>query len=158
MEGQKQEEKKVEEAGKSDIKDILVLTYGDEFMTGVAKTICEALGAVHYNLSDDVYEKIGNYVGRAEYILIGTNKEQSELEFVLRSTLKEKDLKDKKTALFLLDQEETKKELERAFLKWYPEARLLPTFTMQSNESLNKELGRMNGWLTSVLNFEMAGH
>ena len=138
------------------MKKIVVLTYGDKMMTGMAQTICDSVGAVHYAISQEETERIKTSVNEAEYILIGTSKGVPELEFTLRNTLEKEELSGKKTALFLLNQEEEAEVFETEFTAWYPKAVMLPTFTMQSYSNLYDELGRMNGWLTTVLTYNAA--
>ena len=153
---EKEEEQKSETIGKvSEEERIVVLTYGDQMMTGMARTICDSIGAVHYALSGTKAELMKNAVKKGEYILIGTSKDVLELEFTLRNCLEEEELAGKKTAFFLLNQEENVEDFEGKFKEWYPEAELLPTFTMEKEANLQDELGRMNGWLTTIMTYGM---
>ena len=154
MDGSMAEEEIVEtDSSKEEKEKILVLTYGDKIMTGMAQTICDSIGADHHTISQEETDSIKTSVNEADYILIGTSKEVLELEFAIRNCVDEKELSGKKTALFLLNQEEEKETFETEFMEWYPEAELLPTFTMRSNANLQEELGRMNGWLTTIMTY-----
>jgi len=157
--GNKQDKKPAEEKetiGQASEKEekILVLTYGDSIMMGAAETICDLIGAVHYDLKGEDADTMKEDLQDAEYILIGTTKGISELEFTLRNKLKEEELAGKKTALFLINREEETEEYEGKLLEWYPKAELLPTFTMDAKENLLDELGRMNGWLTTIMTYK----
>ena len=134
-------------------EDIIILTYGDAVMTGIARTICDSVGASHYRLRDKDSEDLKEALEEAECILLGTTKSIEELEFALRNQWKPEDLAGKKLALFLLNREEEPEEYEEKLLEWYPKLELLPTFTMETEENLLDELGRMNGWLTSVMTY-----
>lgn len=137
---------------------ILVLVFGDKMMTGLANTVCDAIGAVSFSPFSDTDEERKNAIKEAEYLLIGTDKEELEWEFSLRKSLDEADMKEKRIALFLVGQTEKAKQYEDKLKKWYPEAVLLPTFTMEKEENLQEELGRMNGWLTTIMTYEMIHH
>lgn len=164
MEGEKEtgEQDTTETIGKvSDEEEkekILVLVCGDKMMTGLASTVCDAIGAVSFPLSSAMDEEIKNAIKEAEYLLIGTDKEVLEWEFSLKKCLDEADIKEKRIALFLVGQTEKAKQYEDKLKKWYPEAVLLPTFTMEKEENLQEELGRMNGWLTTIMTYEMTHH
>ena len=146
-----------DENGQKEEEQILVITYGDSLLTGLAQTICDSMGASCYNLSDGdgnhSNETLKELVEESDLILIGTEKEILELEFALRNRLAAEDLADKKTALFLIDREEDSKLYEEKMRECYPDAELLSAFTMNTKENLQDELGRMNGWLTSVLTY-----
>jgi len=133
--------------------EIVVLIYGDTFMTGVARTICDSIGARFFDLAKEQPETMEEPVQKAEYVLIGTTKAVPELELALRNRLEEEQLAEKKTALFLINREEETEEYEEKLLEWYPKAELLPTFTMESTENLQNELGRINGWLTTLMTY-----
>jgi hypothetical protein len=157
--GNQKTREQVETVGPIKEKYILVLTYGDVFMKGVAKTICDSIGAVHYTLDQNETDReAGNRkaaVKDADYILLGTTKPVSELEFKLRNHLEKEELEGKKMALFIINQQEEPEEYEKKLLEWCPDMELLPTFTMETKENLQDELGRMNGWLTSVMTYGM---
>ena len=145
------------DAEKDEEKEILVLTYGKNVMTGMAATICDKIGAVHLDLTkrnEEGKEELREAIEEAEYILIGTDKQISEFEFMVRNLLAEEMLEDKKIALFLVDQEKDAELFEQNFTEWYPRAELLPTFTMQLGTNIQDELGRMNGWLTTILTYD----
>lgn len=154
----KENEKTTETIGQvaqeTEPENIIVLTYGENILNGIGETICEAIGAVHYTIAQNHIGEIKEAVAKAEYILIGTNRNETELEFALKNCLVSSDLEEKKTALFLIDQMEKKELYEERFAGWYPEAQLLPSYTMESGNNLYDELGRMNGWLTTILTYD----
>ena len=137
---------KIEEKDTLEEEKIVVLLYGDGMMEGIGKSVCEALGAVCYNLNTEKEETIKDAIEEAEYLLLGTDKNMLEWEFALKKHFKDVDLQKKQIALFLLNQTEKKEQFENRFMEWQPNAKLLPTFTMEEKENLTIELGRMNGW------------
>ena len=154
----KTEEKSMETIGdvKNDYTKYVVLTDGNEMLTKTAEFICEKIGAVHWNVTKDKKDAIDKSIGQEGYVLIGTDKNLLEFEFSIRNCLEEELLKEKKVSLFLVDQEEKKEVFEEKFKEWYPGAVLLPVFTMNSDpEIFPEEMGRVNGWLTTVMTYDM---
>ena len=154
----KTEEKSVETIGvaKKEDANYVVLTDGNEMLTKTAEFICEKMGAVHWNMTNEKKDTIEKSIRQAEYVLIGTDKNLLEFEFSIRNCLEEELLKEKKVSLFLIDQEEEKEGFEERFKEWYPGAVLLPVFTMNSDsEDFLEEMGRINGWLTTVMTYDM---
>ena len=135
---------------------ILVLIDGGEKAEAAAEIICSKMGADYYDITISEKEEVKAAVSKADYILIGTEQGQEKFETNLKRCFEKEALDSKKISLFLIDLEDECEEIAGAFLEWYPGAENLPAFSMSSDEKvLQEEMGRMDGWLTTVLTYDM---
>lgn len=134
--------------------EFIVLIDGSDVLTQTAAYICDKMDTIYYNISNEWKEEQYKKLAQADYVVIGTDKNLLEFEFSFRNCIGEEMLKGKKVALFLICQEEAQ-DYEKKVLEWYPQAELLPSFTMDEDiDSFEEELGRVNGWLTTILNYD----
>ncbi len=138
------------------IAEMIVLTDGGKNAEEIGLIICDRMGAVFYDMKMSQKEEMEYMIQNAEYVLIGTENKVEEFEFNIRSMIDEETLADKKTALFLVDREDEEEKFEERVKVWYPDVVLLPLFTINMEEGVREnEMGRMNGWLTSVYTYEI---
>ena len=135
-------------------EEFIVLIDGSDILTQTAAYICDKMDTIYYNISNEWKEEQYKKLAQADYVVIGTDKNLLEFEFSFRTCIGEEMLQGKKVALFLICQEEAQ-DYEEKILEWYPQAELLPSFTMDEDiDSFEEELGRVNGWLTTILNYD----
>ena len=135
-------------------EEFIVLIDGSDILTQTAAYICDKMDTIYYNISNEWKEEQYKKLAQADYVIIGTDKNPLEFEFSFRNCIGEEMLRGKKVALFLLHQEEME-DYEEKVLEWYPQTELLPSFTMDEDiDSFEEELGRVNGWLTTIMNYD----
>lgn len=134
--------------------EFVVLVDGEEKVTAAAEFICDKMNAVYYNMSIENKARIEESVKKAEFVLLGTESNLLEFEFSTRNCIEEDLLNGKKVALFLLDLEEERERFTESFCAWYPGVVMLPELTLSTEIEEEQELGRLNGWLTTLYTIE----
>lgn len=134
----------------------LVLYDGGQIGQEVAERICEKLGAKRYDLTEAKKEELKAAIKEADYLFLGSEQEGQLFYEHLKTYLPEQSLAQKKIALFFLNPEEEGQTWERMIKNRYPEAIFLPSLFLdfQNHEKL-EEFGRMDGWMTTALTYEL---
>lgn len=134
----------------------LVLYDGGAMSAEVADRICEKLGAKSYDMTKVKKEEMTAALKETDYLFLGTEQEGKVFYEHLKNYLSEQRLVKKKVALFFLNFGEERETWENKIQNSYPEAAFLPSLFLDfQNHKKMEEFGRMDGWITTALTYEL---
>lgn len=143
-----------DDSGEKSFATLVLFDGGDNAETA-ARMICDKMMTKYYDISCASKEEVQAEVKKTDYLFLGTEHNGSAFVNNLQKYLLQEELQHKNIALFFLRSDEENIQTEQLLAEAYPGMHLLPSFSMDLQENMQEESGRMDGWLTTALTYDM---
>lgn len=143
-----------DDSGEKSFATLVLFDGGDDAETA-ARMICDKMMTKYYDISCASKEEVQAEVKKTDYLFLGTEHDSFAFVNNLQKYLSQEELQHKNIALFFLRSDEENIQTEKLLAEAYPGMHLLPSFSMDLQENMQEESGRMDGWLTTALTYDM---